>query len=189
MGNSSIGDLFVQLRDGDRDAAEELVNTLSGMVVRTVRNAGVMPSAVEDVAATTWLKLFENVDRVSEPKAVAGWLRTTAHNESMQWHRKQKRAGPAIDSVGFDLPVDEVGFELLENRAIDQARITAVQAVFDSLSDRCRTILALKSQTPRLSNKQVATELGVPLGSVGPTYSRCLAKLRVLLKGSFSELG
>lgn len=184
MGHGTVGDLFVQLRDGDREAAEELVNTLSGMVVRTVRNAGVGPSAVEDVAATTWLKLFENTHRVVEPKAVAGWLRTTAHNESMQWHRKQKRARVIHDGESPDLSVDEPGFETLENLEADRGRLSSIQAVFGRLSERCQKMIALKTQVPRLSNKQVASELGIPLGSVGPTYSRCLTRLRKLLKGN-----
>ena len=184
MGDTTVGDLFVQLQAGNRDAAEELVNTLSGMVVRTVRNAGVLPSAVEDVAASTWLKLFENSHRVTEPKAVAGWLRTTAHNESMQWHRRRKRQAIGVDYDSFDLPIDEPGYESLENFEFDQGRLAAVQAALADLSNRCREILALKTQVPHLSNKQVATELGIPLGSVGPTYSRCLVKLRALLKGN-----
>ncbi|MFC7583182.1 RNA polymerase sigma factor [Nonomuraea antimicrobica] len=48
-----------------------------------------------------------------------------------------------------------------------------------TLPEPCRTLLLLVAND--LSNQQVASRLGLPAGSVGPTKSRCLEKLRTLL--------
>jgi len=184
MVGSSVGETFDRARNGDRQAAEELVTRLSGMVVATVRKAGVLPGSTDDVAASVWLKLFEKADRVANPEAVAGWLRTTAWNESMQWHRKRKGLVLAATEDGFEVPVVDPGFENVEITEETQGRLSAIRAVWGGLNERCRKILALKTQEPRLTNKQVAVELGVPMGSVGPTYSRCLDRIRALLRGN-----
>ena len=189
MVEPSVGSLFLRARDRDRAAAADLVTALSGMVVATVRKSGVLPDAVEDVASSVWLKLFEHADRIDNPDAVAGWLRTTAYNQSMQWHRTQKRHGRPTSEGLADQPIEESGFVDLEENDEARGRMSAIREVWPHLNERCKKIVALKTQVPRLTNKQVANELGVPMGSVGPTYSRCLDKLRALLKGNDSDLG
>jgi DNA-directed RNA polymerase specialized sigma24 family protein len=37
---------------------------------------------------------------------------------------------------------------------------------------------------PAPSYAEISDELGVPVGSIGPTRARCLARLRVLLEAS-----
>jgi DNA-directed RNA polymerase specialized sigma24 family protein len=37
---------------------------------------------------------------------------------------------------------------------------------------------------PPASYEEISDQLGVPVGSIGPTRGRCLARLRVLLQAS-----
>jgi DNA-directed RNA polymerase specialized sigma24 family protein len=48
-----------------------------------------------------------------------------------------------------------------------------------SLEEPCRTLLQLVAAD--VGYQQVALRLGVPIGSVGPTRTRCLEKLRTLI--------
>ena len=45
-----------------------------------------------DVAQTTWLRLFEHLDRVNEPARVGAWLATTARRECLRVLREGRPA-------------------------------------------------------------------------------------------------
>ena len=67
----------------------------------------------------------------------------------------------------------------LEDRA-------AVWEAVDRLTERCRSLLTLLhlAQGDK-SYQDAADQLGMPLGSVGPTRQRCLEKLARLLESRF----
>jgi hypothetical protein len=50
-----------------------------------------------------------------------------------------------------------------------------------TLPDRCRRLLGLVSLIDRPDHAVVSRALGMPVGSIGPTRGRCLAKLRIAL--------
>ena len=49
------------------------------------------------------------------------------------------------------------------------------------LSERCRYLLRVIAFAERPDYAAIADALGMPVGSIGPTRGRCLAKLRVAL--------
>jgi len=49
------------------------------------------------------------------------------------------------------------------------------------LPERCRALLRVIAFADRPDYSSVAEALGMPVGSIGPTRGRCLAKLRQLL--------
>ena len=53
----------------------------------------------------------------------------------------------------------------------------AVQRGLANLSQRDRTLLGLLSADPPVSYGTISTQLGIPVGSIGPTRARCLSKL------------
>ena len=63
---------------------------------------------------------------------------------------------------------------------IDDQRRTLWRAI-SQLSGRCQELLRIIAFVPRPDYAAIAAELGMQVGSVGPTRGRCLAKLRALL--------
>jgi hypothetical protein len=49
------------------------------------------------------------------------------------------------------------------------------------LPQRWQRLLELLMSDPPASYAEISDELGLPIGSIGPTRGRCLARLRVLL--------
>ena len=59
-----------------------------------------------------------------------------------------------------------------------------VRAAINTLDDRSRTLLTLLFyQAEPMSYAEIAEQLGVSEGSIGPTRARCLQKLRKALNG------
>ena len=54
----------------------------------------------------------------------------------------------------------------------------------DSLPARCQRLLRVVAFENRPDYAQLAVDLDMPVGSIGPTRGRCLAKLRVALMQS-----
>lgn len=49
------------------------------------------------------------------------------------------------------------------------------------LAERCQRLLRVIAFEDRPDYARIAADLGMPVGSIGPTRNRCLAKLRALL--------
>ena len=49
------------------------------------------------------------------------------------------------------------------------------------LEERCQQLLRVVAFAPPTNYATVAAALGMPIGSIGPTRGRCLAKLRAML--------
>jgi DNA-directed RNA polymerase specialized sigma24 family protein len=65
--------------------------------------------------------------------------------------------------------------------AADLLRAERQQALRDGLAELSgpdRELLALLAADPPLSYRQISARLQMPIGSIGPTRSRCLARLR-----------
>ncbi len=59
-----------------------------------------------------------------------------------------------------------------------------VERGLEQLDDRCRRLLTmLFFSDPAPSYDDIAEQLGMSAGSVGPTRARCLAKLKRILRG------
>jgi DNA-directed RNA polymerase specialized sigma24 family protein len=65
------------------------------------------------------------------------------------------------------------GQELL----VTEAR-AALREAFLHLPPRCQQLIALLTEDPPLSYAEISARLSIPVGSIGPSRSRCLARLR-----------
>ena len=66
-----------------------------------------------------------------------------------------------------------------QRRKMEAERAEQVRRAVDKLSETCRQVVeALFYRDPPLSYKELATEMGRPHGSLGPTRLRCLESLR-----------
>ena len=69
---------------GDQGAWTALVDAYVGLVWAIARNHRLSPMDAADVSQTTWLRLFENIDRIQEPSRVGAWLATTTRRECLR---------------------------------------------------------------------------------------------------------
>ena len=141
-----------------------------------------------DVSQTTWLRLVENLDKIHDPDHLAAWLATTARRESLRLLRRAQREIPDGGDSAEDDPEAGGFFDGPAGAGDPEAAIVADEdrrdlwTAFGTLTDRCRNLLRAVAVTPLDSYVAVAEVLGMRVGSIGPTRSRCLDQLKKALK-------
>lgn len=167
-------------RLGDSQALALLVEELTPVLWHLARHQGLDATAAEDVVQTAWLRLVERHNAITDPGSVLKWLMTTTRREAWRVSRAALR----------DVPVDEPTDPPLDGPpppdlgdALGEAELGGiVWRHVRTLSARCQELLKVIAFADRPDYAAVSVALGMPLGSIGPTRGRCLAKLRTLLE-------
>ena len=171
----SITELVAAATDGDQEAWTELVDRFSPLLVGVIRQYRLSPSQVDDVSQTVWLRLVEHLGDLRQPAALPGWIVTTARRESLRTSASERRLSP-FGPQGVDQAVadgTEPDVELLRAE-----RHQALLAALAELPARQRNLLILLAADPPLSYAEISERSGIPIGSIGPTRSRALDRLR-----------
>ena len=173
-----IATLVSAARQGSEDALGQIVTELSPLLWQVARAAGLSSSDAEDVLQTVWMRLVAHLDDIHDSAALTGWLVTTTKREAWRVSAAGRRQLPADQELLAELPDQGPGSE--EQVIIDDQR-RALWVAIGRLSARCQELLRIIAFAPRPDYAAVAAALGMPIGSIGPTRGRCLAKLRALL--------
>ena len=175
-----IADLVSAARAGNEEALGLIVTELSPLLWQVARSAGLSSGDAEDVLQTVWMRLVAHLDGIHDSMALTSWLVTTARREAWRVCAGKRRQLPADQELFAELPDQGPGSE--EQVILDHQRRTLWKAI-SQLSARCQELLRIIAFAPRPDYAAVADALGMPVGSIGPTRGRCLAKLRALLAG------
>jgi RNA polymerase sigma factor (sigma-70 family) len=177
--NDRLTELVGAVGRGSHEAWRQLLDRFNPWLLRVARGCGLHHSDATDVCQTTWLKLFEHLDRIREPERIGAWLAATARHESLHLLRRRRRevlmadhselpdGGPARPCL--PTPEDHV-------LAAEQSR--ALWQAFRALSAQQQRFLRMLMLEPPVSYREIADATGMRIGSIGPTRARCLERLR-----------
>ena len=163
-------------RLGDQPAWDELVARFNGLVWSVARSFRLDTADAHDVVQMTWLRLVENLNRITDPERLAAWLATTTRRECLQLLRKSRRDRPAASEDALTEiadPGDPVDADLL----LDE-RDRALWRALAAIGERCQQLLRVLMASPPPAYKDVAAALDISIGTIGPARQRCLDKLR-----------
>ena len=172
--------LFVRWREGDSRAMDELVRLMTPPLWHVVRAYGLDHALAQDVVQTTWLTLVRRHETINDPLAVSGWLTMCARREAWRVGKQHRRADATeAESLESHLPVHESA----EQTAATDDESRRLWDAVATLNDRCQRLLRIVAFEDRPDYARIAEDLAMPVGSIGPTRQRCLAKLRAVLEG------
>lgn len=171
---SDLGELVGAALEGDEAAWASIVDRFSGLVWSTARSHRLSNADAADVVQLTWLRLVEHLDRIHDPDRLGAWLATTARRESLRVLRLAGRQQPTDDLDTFETP----DAETVDLRLLTAERDSGLWRAFAALSERCQALLRMLVAATEPSYEEVSAALGMPIGAIGPTRMRCLAKLR-----------
>ena len=145
------------------------------------RDFRLVESDANDVAQATWLRLLEHIDRLENPARLASWLAITARRECLRTLAARKK----FVLVHDDADLGDVTHEPeIDERLLAKERAEAVREALSRLPTHWQQLVELLMADPPASYAEISDQLGVPVGSIGPTRGRCLDRLRVLLQAS-----
>jgi RNA polymerase sigma factor (sigma-70 family) len=166
---------LARARSGETSALEEVVRDLNPLLWHVARSQGLNVTEAADVVQTAWLELVGRPDAIRTPAALSGWLITVTKREA--W-RVSRRARRLADAEMAEMPASDAE---VDGRLLSDERDKALWRCFRRLSERCQALLRVVANVERPDYRQISEAMGMPVGSIGPTRGRCLAKLRELL--------
>ncbi|HET6188055.1 MAG TPA: sigma-70 family RNA polymerase sigma factor [Trebonia sp.] len=180
--NPTMRALLWEAAAGDMQAWDLLVAQYGRLIWSITTRFKLMESDAADVVQTTWMRLIEHIDRIEQPDRIGSWLASTARNECLRHVAARKRLVLVREDAEFD-GVDYHGPQV-DEALLAAERAHLVREAIARLPAQWQQLLELLMADPPISYAEISDQLGLPVGSIGPTRGRCLAKLRVLLEAS-----
>ncbi|MEV5431343.1 sigma-70 family RNA polymerase sigma factor [Streptomyces sp. NPDC052701] len=128
-----------------------------------------------DLEQAVWLRLLERLDTQDPPADPQGWLRRAVRSEARRTRRTARLERPCSAE-----PADDGGPDP-ERLALAAAGHRALRDAVRRLPGRCPRLMEVLFSPQDLTYREIARELGISQGSLGPERSRCLGCLRRLL--------
>lgn len=164
--------LVQALRVNDDVAWRQLTARFEGMMRSIARSYRLSRADVDDVVQTVWVRLYEHVGRLREPNAIAGWLATTTRRESLRLLQARTREHVTDDVALFD----GAETERPESELLATERHDILWRALGTLPPHQRRLMTLLTTEP--DYRAVSATLQMPIGSIGPTRARSVARLQ-----------
>ena len=173
----SVTDLVTRARNSDQQAWDALVERYAPLIWSICRRYRLSGADADDVGQTVWLHLVDQLDRLRDPAALAGWLATTTRRECLQVQRAAHKLHASGQVPGVEDIADERA-PTAEDELLTAELHAALREALTGLPPRCQQLMVLLLEDPPVPYAQISARLGIPAGSIGPTRARCLTKLR-----------
>ena len=169
-----VTDLVTRAATGDEQAWGALVERYAPLLWSICRRYRLASDDAADVGQSVWLRLLDQLGSLRDPAALPGWLAVTAEREC--WRVLRAHRPPTAAAATGIIPDQQTS--VAEQELLRAERHAALREAVSRLPPRCQQLIALLIADPPRSYAQISATLGIPVGSIGPTRSRCLAKLR-----------
>lgn len=172
-------ELVERCREGDAAAWDELTERYADIVFNIARKNGLSAFDAGDVVQDVFVALLKNIGKLRRTSRLLAWIVRTTRRAAWKNARKRNTAAgherAAAERREAHVDADEGDLQSLEDAYM-------VRLAYAEIGERCRRLLdALFLDEARTSYAQIAEQLGMAVGSIGPTRQRCLEELRVAL--------
>lgn len=176
-------EIYEALRRGDQDAAFRRLVRQHGKTVHTVSYRLLKDRArAEDVMQETFMKAYETIDTLHDPKRLGAWLKSIAWNKSLDILRSEKRADANRTALAQQAADDETApaLEALEALTSDEER-RALKDCLDALPPEKRAAV-LGRFFADLEYSELAAATGEKTDTLRIRVARAMPELRECLE-------
>jgi DNA-directed RNA polymerase specialized sigma24 family protein len=152
--------LVTRARAGDKRAWDALVERYAPLIWSICRQYRLGRDDADDIGQSVWMHLVDQLDKIRNPAALAGWLATTTRRECGRLVRAAHAPGAVVCGLDAEIIPDE------QAEAVEQELLAAERHA------------ALREADPPVAYTEISARLGIPIGSIGPTRSRYLDRMR-----------
>lgn len=181
-------ELMMRVRDGDREAFEELVmryqQPVLNFISRTLRDE----TEAEDVAQHTFVQVWKSAHRYQVTARFTTWLFTIARNLCLNEIRRRSRhpadsleATEGDESEGPSRPLADPGAFLASDHLASSELVQKVDEAIGALPENQRTALLL-CREEELSYEEIGRILGTSLSATKSLIFRARETLKQRIK-------
>jgi RNA polymerase sigma factor (sigma-70 family) len=175
--DSVVIDLVTCARDGDVRAWDALVERYAPLIWSICRKYRLDRADADDVGQSVWLHLVDQLGKIREPAALAGWLATTTRRECGRLVRASRGPHAVVYALDAENMVDEQA-AAAEQEVLAAERHAALREAVTELPPDCQRLVGMLTADPPVPYAEISARLAMPVGSIGPTRSRCLDRIR-----------
>jgi RNA polymerase sigma factor (sigma-70 family) len=184
-------ELIAACLGGEAAAWDALIARYEALIFSLPVRMGLSQADAEDIFQNVCVLLLHHLAELRDTERLAGWLVSTTRREV--WRVQKRRSTQNTREVSDQEWLLEGAESVTDpSQPLPEATLLAltdqqlVREAMIQLPDRCRLLLTLLyCEDPPAAYTDVAQELNIPLGSIGPTRARCLQRLQKRL----DELG
>jgi RNA polymerase sigma factor (sigma-70 family) len=167
-------------RRGDPQAWRTLVQNYHAVLLHIGQQCGLSPDDAADVAQTTWTVCVEKLNQLADDTAFLGWMMTICRREAYRVAAQARRCEPHdLDTYPFAALHRAHGAgEDVASEVSRRDELARLSSAIDDLPPRQRTVLRALARHDDADYATTARNLGVPIGSLGPTRARAVKRLR-----------
>ena len=176
-------EIYEALQRGDQEAAFRQLVRQYGKVVHTLCYRLLKDRArAEDVMQETFMKAYETIDTLQDPRRLGSWLKSIAWNRSIDILRVEKRADAHRTAIEQQVAGDDTAPALAALAALtsDEER-RALQDCLDALTPEKRAAV-LGRFFAHLEYGELAAATGEKTDTVRIRVARALPELRECLE-------
>ncbi|NIH85931.1 RNA polymerase sigma factor [Amycolatopsis granulosa] len=174
MIDSDFVDLLARAWRGDETAWAALVRGLSAVILGVARSHRLGDADASDVCQNTWAALAQRRE-LRDPARLPGWLATTARRHALRVLEMRRHEVPVERDRPDRGPAPERVLLIAERDAVLRQGVAALPGHQQRLAE-------LLLRDPPATHAEIAAELGIAVGSVGPLRRRALDRLRRYLE-------
>lgn len=176
MDNERLHTLFIELQNGQMDSFDEFyeltkrgVFSVSYQILRSQDEA-------ENVLQETYLQFLKKLPTLKSNQSILGYLMQTAKNLSLNIIKKNKRR-----NYSFDM-------ETVPETENDTGQDDTVMKVMREVLNPKETEIVLMHSLYDMTHKEIAKQLGKPLGTITWAYNNAIKKLKeALIRYGYQE--
>jgi RNA polymerase sigma factor (sigma-70 family) len=183
-------ELVAACLSGEAEAWDALIMRVGPLIYSLAMRMGLSEADAQDVLQEVCLLMLNHLESLRDASRLSGWVASTTRREIWRLHHRSRPTllselpegmpETAYRPLTGDEPADtpEATYIALEDQKL-------VRDALQHLPDRCRRLLTLLyCEDPPCSYIEVAAQLGMPQGSIGPSRARCLQQLQKILERS-----
>ena len=177
-------DLVAAAAGGDLDAFEKLVQRHQTRLVGYLRGLTNAESDAEDIAQEAFLRAYRSLKGFRRTSSFRTWLYQIATNVFRNWLEKRRNQAPVnAGSIDAPAPGMEEPAEPMEeeNPEAQHLQRDAIDRALAQLPAEQREAVLLRD-VEGFEYREIAEQLGVPLGTVESRIFRGRSRLRELLR-------
>ena len=181
-----------RLKRGEAPAFEQLVNERSGEIYGLLFRLTESGEEARDLTQETFLRAFQNISRFRGEADLRTWIYRIAINQARNrwrwWRRRRKDATVSLDAAN-----NQTGQSLIttlaesgnnpEQQTLAHERESALVSALQRLGRAYRETVILRD-IEGFSYEEIATTLGINIGTVKSRLARGRQELREKLEGS-----